>query len=128
MRPNIELMRTYASTWLTEVGMVYTPGPMVTNPETGVVEPGPPTAHYQGPCLVRPHGLDAKVVMAGEAVWTITRYDVTLPANATAMIGHRFKLTACPFDPALIGVELRLVDVPLDSWQVSRMCIAEVAG
>ena len=128
MRPNVALLRTYASTWLTETGTVYTTGPYVLNETTGQVEPGPPIVHYTGPCLVRPHGLDAKVVMAGEAAWTITRYDVTLPANATAMIGHKFKVTACPFDPALVDVELHLVDVPLDSWQVSRVCVAEVAG
>ena len=60
--------------------------------------------------------------------WTIRRYDVSFPANVDARVGRKFRVTVCPFDPALVGVELRLVDVPKDCWQILRLCVAEVAG
>jgi hypothetical protein len=64
-------------------------------------------------------------VAAGEARWHLTRYVVTLPADAPVKLGHRLKITSSPDTPDLLPIQLVIVDAPVDACAVARQCVAE---
>ena len=125
MRPNLAVLRSALAPMLTEVGTVdYKTGNYVIDPETGFEEEEWATA-YTGPVLVRPEDRSSRVVDIGSVSYTVLRFDVTFPADAPVTIGYRLTLTSCPGDPTLVGIHLKLVDVPLDAWSVARFAVAE---
>ncbi len=127
MRPALDVLRSQIGTWLTETGKVTRDGDgePIFDESTGRYEYPPRITVYAGPMLVRPQDRGERVVEVGGATYALTRYDVTLPAEAAVVRGHQLEVTRCTFDPALVGVPMRLVDVPLDAWQVARYCVAE---
>lgn len=127
MRPNIGVMRSRVAARLTETGTVTRPGEGdgVFDPETGEYTFPPPTVVHDGPLLVRPQNRGERVVEAGGATYALTRYDVTLPAGVDVRRADTVTVTAAPYDDALVGVSLTVLDVPLDAWQVARVCVAQ---
>ncbi|UYM04211.1 DUF6093 family protein [Solicola gregarius] len=79
---------------------------------------------YTGPMLVRPQYATPAEFDAGGAQWTVSRYDVTLPADTDVRIGDRVQVEST-FDTKLADTFIYITDVPLDSWQIARFCIAE---
>ncbi|HET7386130.1 MAG TPA: DUF6093 family protein [Nocardioidaceae bacterium] len=130
MRPNLALHRSRVARFLTETGQVWKPGEGegTYNPNTGAYDPPPPVLVYDGACLVRPQPRDVQVVQAGTTGYTyaLYRYDVTLPAETTVDRTMWLTLTACPYEPELVGYRLNLVDVPLDAWGIVRRCVGEI--
>lgn len=126
MRPNIETVRYRAHSWLTDTATLTRPGQGQGefNPETGEFDPPAPVVAYTGKVLVRPQNNAERIVEAGEATATVTRYDVTLPANTPVQNGDTLTVTACEFDAALVGTELTILDVLVDVWQVARRAVA----
>lgn len=82
---------------------------------------------YAGRCLIYPADREGKVVMVGEADWTIARYTVVFPAGTDVEIGYVFDVTSSPDAPEVVGPTFRIVDAPVDAWSVARHCIAETA-
>lgn len=66
-----------------------------------------------------------KIVDAGGSSYVVARYDVTLPPNAAVKRDDLVTVTSSPYDSALLNVPFRILDVPLDPWQVARYCTAE---
>ncbi len=129
MRPTLATLRATARRRLTETGTITRPGtgqPIFDN-DTGEYINPPPTVVFGGPMLVRPQDRSERVVESGEATVTLTRYDVTVPAGTDVRRGDTAILTAAPYDPALVGIRLFVLDVPLDAWQVARVVTAQRA-
>ncbi len=122
MRPNLDVLRAKVAAMLTEQGTVRRQTGTVFNETTGKYEPVYATLH-DGPMLVRPVAREARVVEAGGAVVTLGTYDVSLPAGTAVATDDLVTVTACPYDPALTGKSLRVKDVPLDAWQVTRQIV-----
>lgn len=98
----------------------------VIDPETGYEVPAPPEIVLDGRCLVYPADRDARVVEVGGASVPLVRYTVILPAGTAVVIGDVLQVTASPDNPNLTGERLRIVDAPLDAWEVARHCMAEL--
>lgn len=126
MRPTLGTLRATAARRMTETGTITRPGQggPVFNEDTGQYDNPVPVVVYDGPILVRPQA-GIRDAVAGEREWTITRYDVTLPAGTAVRNGDPITVTTAPYDPALVGVRLTVLDVPLDAWQVARTVVAE---
>ena len=124
MRPAIEVLRSQQAAYMTERGIVEREtGEMVQDPVTGSETPLVETV-YDGPILVRPR-TEVRTEEAGGTTYVVGKYDVTFPADTPVVRGDVVKVTASPYDAALEGAELHLLDVPLDAWQVARYCVAE---
>ena len=65
MRPSLELLRSQMNACLTCRGQLYTPGSgSVLNEDTGKLESGPPTVHYDRRMLVYPQDRSSDVEAA----------------------------------------------------------------
>lgn len=124
MRPNLAVLRSAIGPILTETGTITREDGYWTDPDTGMEEPRMVTIH-DGPCLVRPEGV--QYVVVGGVERPIQRYDVTLPAETPAEIGDVLVLGDVPHEPDLSGAQIRITDAPLDSWAVARFCKGERA-
>lgn len=122
MRPNLAVLRSSVLPMLTEAGQIRRITGYEWNEESGFEEPVYETV-LDGPILIRPDGINNVQTPAGE--WAQERYDVTMPANTAAAVGDLLTVTACPFEPALIGQEISLVDVPRDAWAVATFAKGE---
>ena len=122
MRPNLAVLRSAIAPMLTETGDVGRPtgGWVVVDGE----EVQEVITVYSGPLLIRPRYLDPNAVEVGGGTAYVTKYDVTLPADTDAQRDDLVSLTA-PHDAALTGVSFRILDAPLDPWQIARYCVAE---
>ena len=110
---------------LTESGVVERDtGETVIDENTGAEIPVVVTV-YAGPVLVRPQYRAASEVEAGGTTHVVGKYDVTFPADTPVVRGDVVKVTSSPLDVALAGVRFHLLDVPVDAWQVARICTAE---
>lgn len=76
------------------------------------------TTVYTGAALVRP--MTATVDEAGRTSTAIDTYVVKLPVDTAVHVGDVVTVTASTFDAGLVGVTLRVIDVPVDEWQVCR--------
>ena len=124
MRPNVGVLRSAVLPMLTETGRVdRETGEYVTDPVTLSDVPVVETI-YDGPVLVRPQ-YRVSTEEAGGTTVVVGRYDVTFPADTPVVRDDVVKVTVAPFDAALVGVEFKLLDIPVDSWQVARICTAE---
>lgn len=124
MRPNVGVLRSAVLPMLTETGIVEREtGETVFDEWTGQETPVMETV-YDGPVLVRPQ-YRATEEEAGGTTIVVGRYDVTFPADTPVVTGDKVKMTVAPYDAALVGVEFTLLDVPVDAWQVARICTAE---
>lgn len=123
MRPNLAVLRSAVGPMLTETGTVERQNGTTTDPD-GFEIPLYVTV-FTGPMLVRPEDRSLRVANVGGVSWPVLRFDVTLPADADALIGDRLTVTSCPGDPTLVGESLKLIDVPRDAWQVARFAVAE---
>lgn len=122
MRPNLGVLRSALSGMLTETGVVGRPtGGWVVVDGIEVQEV---VTVYAGPLLLQPRDLDPNAVEVGGGTAYVTKYDVTLPADTDARRDDLVSLTA-PDDAALTGVSFRILDAPLDPWQLARYCVAE---
>lgn len=75
---------------------------------------------YEGPCLLSPV-LSDQVVNVGDRSITRRRYRARLPHSAPLPpVGALFTLTATEHDPELVGQRMRVVDVAVRTWNVSR--------
>ena len=126
MRPNVEILRARVAGWLTDSGTVQWQDGMIRDPETGLDVPNWVT-RYAGALLVQPQ-VNYRRVEAGGAVITVTKYDVTLPADTHVEPDDRIEVVTCAFDTLLAGTFLRVLGVSLDSWQLGRYCVAETLG
>ena len=124
MSPALALLRSKQAEHLTEHGIVErATGETTQDPNTGSEVPVVETV-FDGPCLVRPQ-YRVSTEEAGGTTVVVGRYDVMLPADTAVVRGDVLKVTSAPYDPALVGVEFNLLDVPLDAWQIARYCLAE---
>ena len=124
MRPNLAVLRSAIGPMLTETGIVErNTGETTTDPD-GFEIPVYATV-FSGPMLVRPEDRSMRVANIAGGSYTVLRFDVTLPADADALVGDRLTVTSCPGDPTLVGESLKLIDVPRDAWQVARFAVAE---
>ena len=124
MRPNIGVLRSAVLPMLTETGVVEREtGETLLDENTGseirVVE-----TVYDGSMLVRPQYRQTEEE-AGGTTHVVGRYDVTFPADTPVVRNDVVRITAAPHDAALAGVEFRLLDVPVDPWQIARYAVAE---
>ena len=125
MRPNVGILRSAVLPMLTETGVVEREtGETVIDEETGSETPVVETV-YGGPVLVRPQYRQATEEEAGGTTFVVGKYDVTFPADTPVVRGDVVKVTSSPLDAALAGVGFHLLDVPVDAWQVARICTAE---
>lgn len=123
MRPNIAALRGAIGPMLTETGSIERwTGEYADLDGDGLEEKVYETV-FSGPCLIRPEGVDLATI--GDATFTRKLFDVTLPADADAVINDVLTVNTCPWDAALVGHRIKLLDVPLDSWQVARFCKGE---
>jgi Family of unknown function (DUF6093) len=127
VRPNVAALRRHLAAMLTDAGTVTRPGEgePTMDPETGEITYPPPTVVHDGPLLIRPTAQDSRVVESGGAVVTLRTYDVTLPAGTDVRDGDTITATTAAHGEALVGRELKVLDVPLDAWQVSRQVVAQ---
>lgn len=124
MRPNVEILQAKVKDWLTDVGRVYYQDGTVRDPETGLDVPNY-VDRYVGPLLVQPQS-NYKRAEVGGAVITISKYEITLPADALAEVDDLIEITTCMFDAMLAEKTLRVEGVALDTWQVARYCVASI--
>jgi hypothetical protein len=123
--PNVGVLRSAVLPMLTETGVVEREtGEVTTDPNTGSDVPVVETV-YDGPVLVRPQYRQVSEEEAGGTTYVVGRYDVTFPADTPVVRNDLVRITAAPNDAALVGVEFKLLDVPLDAWQVARFTVAE---
>lgn len=124
MRPNLTVLRSAILPMLTETGTVQRLTGYIFDEETGQDEPI--LEHvWSGPLLIRPQSANEKVVEVGGLSLTLTRYDVTFPAETAIPASGLLTITSADFDPLLVGAQFRIVDVPLDAWAVARYAVAE---
>ena len=124
---NMPVLRTALNRMLTDTGTVTTPGegqgPF--NPDTGQYDPPPDVLIYQGKMLVRPEDATGRREVVQGATYVLTRYEVTLPATAEVFRDQTLTVTASKHDPMLVGRPMTLLDVKMDTWAISRSCVAE---
>lgn len=120
MRPNVEILRAKVADWLTDVGKVEWMDGYI---RVGGVDVPNWVTRYDGPILVQPQS-NYRTKEVGGAVVTVTRYDVTLPADTHVEPEDRLTITSCAFDALLNGSTMNVVDVSLDTWQLGRYCVA----
>jgi hypothetical protein len=98
-------------------------GDDVLDPDTLVLArpSGDTTTIYEGPCLIGPI-LTEQVVVVGAREITRRRYRARLPHTAPApQVGDVLTVTAAEYDPELVDASMVVTDVPLRTYQVSRV-------
>lgn len=119
-------MRRFVDSVMTCTGKVTRPGEgWVIDPETGYEVPAPPVVIFDDKCLVYPADRDAVVVDVGGQSVPKIRYNVMLPAGSVIEIGDVLVVTSSPDNPNMVDISLRIVDAPLDAWEVARHVMAE---
>lgn len=78
----------------------------------------PETTVYTGPGLVRPKAYT--VDQAGEVSQAVDTYEIKVPVDTDIAIGDAVDVTASTHDDGLVGLTLRVTDVPVNEWQVAR--------
>ena len=122
--PNIGVLRSAVLPMLTEHGVVEREtGETYFDENTGSTVPVVETV-YDGPVLVRPQYRQTEEE-AGGTTYVVGRYDVTFAADAPVVRNDVVKVTSSEHDAALVGVEFKLLDVPVDAWQIARFTVAE---
>lgn len=95
----------------------------VFDPETGRTE-RPSKTVYEGPCSVEADPNRASEVNAAGELVTIRRYIIGTPWHVTAVAeDDRFELVESK-DPILVGVGMRVRDVPAATFVTARRIIA----
>lgn len=94
------------------------------DPETGTYTEAAGDLVYTGWCTVRPEGREGVDTEAGETELRLNDYTVKVEANTPAWIDDIVTVTTSP-DEGLVGKRLRVTDVPVDDWQVSRRLVVE---
>lgn len=123
--PNVAMLRSSLGGLLTQQGVVQEEGGYVYDPDTDT-EVLEYVTVYSGRMLIRPRSGEPTSSTSVTGPWFLDKYDVTLPANATAKRGDVVSLTVCPNDPGMVGVKFMLLDVPWDQFQIARNCIADL--
>lgn len=124
MKPNLVMLRRFANSTMTCTGLIRVVTGAIFDPNTGATV----TTYddkFSGGLLIYPENNDARVVEVALATTSITRYALLLPHDADVAIGDVLKVTASPDFPALVDLDFRISDAPLDAWAVSRRCVAE---
>lgn len=99
------------------------------NESTGRYDPAPGSELYAGPCRIRPTPDQDRVVEAGERPVSLRTYLVSVPIGDHGFdVDNVVRVTTCPLDPALVGVRLRVVDVPKGSHLTARRLLCEEAS
>lgn len=123
--PNVGVLRSSLGTLLTQQGVVQEEGGYVYDPDTDT-EVREMVTVYSGRMLIRPRSGEPTSTSTDIGPWFIDKFDITLPANATAARGNLVSLTTSANDPGMIGVQFRLLDAPWDQYQIARNCVAEM--
>jgi hypothetical protein len=128
--PNLAVHRRRLRQAMTARCEVTTPGRQTFDPSTGEYTDGPPHVHYDGPCLVRPTPWQSRIVQVsgGAEVGSTRTYDVWLEADADIAVEQTLTVTASRGDPALVGVPLKVIDVPYDEYQLARRAVVQSAA
>lgn len=119
----LELGRFVAST-MTTTGLIRRVISVTADPLTGADIPTYADV-YNGPCLVYDFDSVAQNPNVAGTTYTVTRYAVTVPVGTDVKVGDVFVASASPESPGLVGVQLRITDAPVGSWQVATTCTAE---
>lgn len=123
MKPRTAEIRRFARAALTCTGQLTRGGEWVYDPDTGerIVNR---TVVYEGPCLV--YAMESSKIVEIHG-WrpTVSKYAIILPAGTDVAIKDRFTATHSPVAPELEGIELGILDTPLNAWQVAITCIGE---
>lgn len=90
--------------------------------------PVPGAVQYQGPCEVLPRDNADRVVDAGGETVSLWPYRLRVPVEGTETVQLNDEVTVDSggFDAALVGLELRVLDVPVASLRTARRLGCEV--
>lgn len=125
-----ELGRIFAESLMTSTCRIFTPGPAVTDPNSGAVT-YPEQGVVTSPCRVRPAGTsgnsggNGQDIGGAEAI--AAGYVVSLPFAVTAGILQRLVVTASP-DPSLVGLSLEVRQVARGDNVTARRLLCEEVG
>lgn len=84
---------------------------------------------YSGACRVKPRDNSDRQVEAGAETVSLWPYVVSVPMSVTTVENDDvITITACPLDPSLVGVVLRVRQVLAGSHLTARRLSCEVYG
>ena len=122
---NLTSLRKYVDTTLTATATLQKVGDMVMDPETLEYVPEYIDV-YEGPVLIYAGISDPERPEAGGATYTVTAYTVVLPKETPVEVGHVLTVLEAPEAPETAGAVLRIASAPRQTWQVARVCYAEI--
>lgn len=123
---NLASLRKYVDTTLTATAKLQKVEDMVMDPDTLEYVPAYLDI-YEGPVLVYAGISAPDRPEAGGATFTVTAYTVVLPRETPVEVGHVLTVLAAPEAPETVGAVLRIASAPRQTWQVARVCYAEIA-
>jgi hypothetical protein len=97
------------------------------DPDTASYGDGTETVLYRGRALVRPQAFTVDQD-SGRTSIVVDTYLVKLPADTPVAVGDNITVIASTHDAGLVGLLLRVSDVPADEWQISRRVVAVREG
>lgn len=122
---NLASLRKYVDTTLTATAKLQKVEGMVMDPDTLEYVPAYVNV-YEGPVLVYAGIAEPNRPEAGGATYTVTAYTVVLPKETPVEVGHVLTVLAAPEAPETVGSVLRISSAPRQTWQVARVCYAEI--
>lgn len=95
------------------------------DPEAGTWTPGAGTDVYEGPALVRAtQRRGAREDDLGELGATVLApFTAKLPPDTDVRRGDTITVTASEHDASLVGLDLYVLHVPYDEWQIARVAL-----
>jgi len=127
--PVLEGARAAAARLMTETCTITRAGTgtQVYDPATDTFTEPARTTVYSGPCRVKaPTGGDRRV-SAGDDVYTLDTYVVSIPVSSTAIrTDDQVSISAAADDPRLVGMALRVQAVTVGSQISARRLTCEV--
>ena len=122
---NLSSLRQYVDTTLTATGKLQRPGGIGVDPETGADVPILDDI-FTGSVLVYANIAEPDNPEAGGATFTVTTYTVILPKETLVDVGDVLTVTAAPEAPESVGAVFRITAAPRQTWQVARICHAQM--
>lgn len=79
---------------------------------------------FVGPCAIWPEDRSQEVE-GGSSTFRVSRHKVTFPTGANIDVGYTLTITATPDNAELLTKTWRIVDAPVNAWDVAQECVAE---
>lgn len=103
--------------------------PPVYDPATDAYVTPPGAVRYTGPCRVKPRDNADRVVAAGEQTVSLWPYTVSVPLRARGVtVDDLLTVTSAGLDAGLVGLVLRVRDVPKGSLMTARRLGCELSS